>query len=234
MEDKEDFPHLMGSGEAIEAKNPGVAVEFAQLIAKKLDLDLQIKRMDWGKCIKEEVKNGTIDGAIPAGFSKERDEIAAFPKKGDQPDLDKSYTNMNYSVYIKEGSDIDWDGKAFIAPAGTKCGTKTGYSIIPRLKEAGFDVVEASTEENLKKLAAGEIQMVVELELQADRKLAQNPDFAVAIEKLSTPFLSRLNYLILSKAFVSKNPALAEKIWEASGELRKNDYSRLVRKYMSL
>lgn len=234
MEDKEDFPNLMGDGTVLAAKNPGVAVEFVELIAKKLDLELQIKRMDWGKCIKEEVKNGTIDGAIPAGYSAERDQIAMFPKKNGQPDAEKTYTVMNYSVYKKEGTAVEWDGTVFKGAAGAKCGTKTGYSIIPKLKEAGLEVVEGPTAANLKKLAAGELQLVVELELQADRKLAQDPDLATAIEKLPTPFVSRLNYLLLSKEFVRKNPQLADKIWAAAGELRKNDYSRIVRKYLSL
>jgi polar amino acid transport system substrate-binding protein len=85
---------------------------------------------------------------------------------------------------------------------------------------------------SMRKVLAGRLDAYAELENMATNVLAQHPEDLRDIVKLTPPLRSEPYYLVLSKGFQARDPALAERIWNAIGEVaRSPEYRELERKY---
>ena len=74
---------------------------------------------------------------------------------------------------------------------------------------------------------------VAALGVTADLLLKKHPELNKVIVKVSPPIVSKEYYVMLSNQFVNSNPALAEKIWNAIGEMRIKEFPKLVKeKYL--
>jgi polar amino acid transport system substrate-binding protein len=231
-EDKEEFPNFLGNSLEIDWKKPGIVPEMLKMVEKKVGVKFTFRRSAWKRALEVELKEGTTQGLFTASYKKEREAFGAYPMKDGKPDVSKSFYNTKYVFYKLKGSAAIWDGKELKNLKGN-ISVPRGYSIGADLKAMGYVVEESDYAFNdLKKVAAGRVEVCAELELQADNILESNPDLAAKIEKISPPIVDKPYYLMLSNQFVAKNPQLADKIWTAVGEVRESDYKKLLLKYM--
>jgi len=230
-QDKPDFPNVMGEGLQFPATNPGVSVELVRLLEKELKLAIEIKRFPWARCLETELKNGTADGAFIASYKKEREEFGKYPTNADgSVDTSKRVTTLSYSFFKLKNNAWTWDGKTLTGLSGS-VGVPGGYSIADDLTKMGATVIaNGSTELNFRNLLAGRLALVATIDEDGDYIL-KKPEFVGKIEKITTPIVSKPYYVMLSKQFVSKNPDLAAKIWNAVATLREKHYLKISEAY---
>jgi polar amino acid transport system substrate-binding protein len=222
---------VLGEGSLLPADKPGAAVELVRLIEKQLNIKIEINRYPWTRCLETELKNGTADGAFIASYKAEREQFGAYPRKADGTiDPSKRVTTLSYSFYKRTGDAWKWDGKALGEVKG-KIGVPGGYSIAGDLEKMGA-VVDAygSTEVNMRNLLANRLALVATIDDDGDYIVAKK-EFSGKIEKVAIPIVSKPYFIMLSHQFVANNPALAEKIWNASAELRDTQYLKICQTY---
>jgi len=230
-EDKVQYPYYMGDGSAVLPSLPGAAVELVQRLETKIpDLKIMFQRCPVKRCLND-LETGAIDGLFNLSFKASRLTMGAYPWKGDSVDPERRLTTLNYSFYKQKGTDFAWDGKS-VSGTVESIGATTGYSIVDDLKALGLTVSEGtSSEGNLKKLGAGRVSAVAMQETRGDYLISQNPAEYGNIEKVETPIQSKPYYLVLSNQFKAEDAEMAEKIWNAVGELREEQLDQLVAKY---
>jgi polar amino acid transport system substrate-binding protein len=101
------------------------------------------------------------------------------------------------------------------------------------LRERGVRVEEENDlPSSLRKVLAGRLEAYAELENMAADVIARHGDEMRELVKLQPALRTVPYYLMLSKGFVAREPALAERIWSAIGEaMRSPQYRELERKY---
>jgi polar amino acid transport system substrate-binding protein len=232
-ENIEQFPVYIGNSDIVDRNKPGAGIECLKMLESKLGIKVKIERAPWKRVLDVELKNGTIDGAFSASYKKEREALGAYPMKSGKVDKARSLHTDTYAFYKLKDANFRWNGKAVSNLKGM-VGVPNGYSVIDDLKKLGLSVEESNgTLMDLNKLAAGRVGAIAALELTADLLLKKYPDLNKVIVKVATPIASKEYYVMLSNQFVKSNPALAEKIWNAIGGMRKNEFPKLVRdKYL--
>jgi polar amino acid transport system substrate-binding protein len=233
-ENIEQFPVYLGNSDIVDWNKPGAGIECVKMLESKLGIKVTVERAPWKRVLDVELKNGTIDGAFSASYKKEREALGAYPMKGGKVDKARSLHKDTYAFYKLKDANFSWDGKTVSNLKGM-VGTPNGYSVIADLKNLGLSVEESDgTLMDLNKLAAGRVGAVAALELTGDLLLKKNPDLNKAIVKVATPIATKEYYVMLSNQFTKSNQALAEKIWNAIGKMRENEFPKLVRdKYLN-
>lgn len=233
-EDKPAVPMVLGSGEAVNATNPGVAFEVLDMIAQELHLKTKYSRFPWKRELKE-LQENTVDAVFFASFKEDRLEFAEYPMKDGQIDIDKHFMTISYVLYTLKDSPLDWDGNRFIHLTGS-IGVPSGYSIVDDLEKMGVPVDPSPhRENNFLKLIKERVQGVAAQEIFADAYLYFNPDIAQQVEKVLPPLQTKYYYLLLSKQFVKTYPELAQQIWDKIEEKRVDGTIRaVIEKYYSL
>lgn len=178
------------------------------------------------RCL-EELKAGISD-AMASAYAPQRTDIAVFPMAGGAIDASMALGVMNYYVYRRKGSTLDWDGRRFSALGDKKVGVQSGFIyVIERLQQLGvpFDDGAKALEPNLAKLAAGRVDAVVGMMEEADGLVARH--YPGQIERTSKVFEQTPVYLMVSRQFHAQHPQLVERYWEAIRQYRGTlDYRR--------
>lgn len=230
-EDKVDFPHVLGNGQEIDPKKPGVSIEFIRQLGEELGLTVTIRRLPWKRALELELKNGTIDGLFPVSYRKEREPFGVLPWKDGKADEGRSMFVSTYCFYKLKTSPLVWDGRTLRFLQGP-IGAPRGYSIVADLKDLGYEVQESDDVlKDMRRLSQGWLGAVAGLEAAQDHLLASNPEPGKDIVKVQPPISTKHYYLMLSHAFVGKHPELAQRIWDACRELRERELPKLLRKY---
>ncbi len=231
-EDKMDFPQVLGEGQAIPSKDPGVSVEFIRRLGKELGLAITIKRLPWKRALELELRNGTIDGLFPVSHKKGREAFGVLPWKDGKVDESRSMFASTYFFYKLKSSPLAWDGKVLKGLQGP-IGAPRGYSIVGDLRDMGYEVQESDdVRKDMKRLGQGWLGAMAGLESAQDHLLDSSPGLGRNIVKVQPPISTKPYYLMLSHAFVERNPELAQRIWDACRELREKELPRLMRKYV--
>lgn len=122
---------------------------------------------------------------------------------------------QSYHLYVTDGSTVSWDGERLTGLGDRAIGVGRGYSVGETLRALGARLDEEDTaDSNFRKLMAGRIAAVVELEDMADAVLAVSAD-GPKVHRLPIPVQTRPYFLILSRGFVAERPRLAERLWDA-------------------
>jgi len=231
-EDKVDFPQVLGDGREVDWKRPGASIEFIKLLTEELGLRVVIKRLPWKRALELELKSGAIDGLFPVSYRKEREALGVYPMKDGKEDESRSLFVSSYCFYKLRTSPLEWDGRTLRNLTGA-IGASRGYSIVSDLKQMGYKVEESDdVRKDLRRLSQGWLAAVAALEAAEDHLLESLPELSPAIVKVQPPISRKHYYLVLSRAFVARNPELAQRIWGASKELREREMPRILNKYL--
>ena len=227
--DVESELYQLGNSNQI-ASPPGVAVDLLNQVAKELGLEFEYVRLPVRR-VWDSLQNGELVGAFMYSFKDERTQFGVFPMKDGRDNAALRMTSLSYVFYKAKGSPFNWDGKNFTGLDGGTIGFNTTYSIGADLDKRGIKTEEArTTDQNFKKLTAGRIAAYAMQEHTGDLYLAVNK--ITDVEKVATPpYESKPYYLMLSKQFVQKDPALADKVWNTLAKVREEKLQTLLRKY---
>lgn len=187
--------------------------------ARSLGLEIERRVAPRRRCT-EELKNGLVD-AMMGAHSAERAGYAAFPMAGGQVDESKSLATPRYFVYRRKGAPLQWDGRRITGQGGGRIGVESGFTfIIERLQqlELAYDDGSKTLEHNFAKLAAGRLEGVIAMELEAEALIARR--YAGVLERIGKPFEQTPLYLMFSRQFHARHPAYSARLWQALQEHR--------------
>jgi polar amino acid transport system substrate-binding protein len=232
VEDKEDYPWMMGNGTQLVAGKPGAVAELMYAVGKKLGIEVVIVRSAWKRALEVDLASGTVDAIMPASYKKEREAFGVYPLKADGSiDTARRVLTYVYKLYALKGSSFKWDGTKPAAFNG-KVGVVRGYSIVGDLKALGFQVEELeSTDAVVRMLNAGRIDLMADLENKMTFYIETKKDYA-NVAPVDPPIVSKPAYLVFSKQFYSADKAMAELIWKTiSDMIGSGELDRFARKY---
>ena len=165
--------------------------------------------------------NGQIDGALFYSWNPERDQLYAYPKQGNKVDSERRIATLNYVLYKKKGSPLQWDGHTY-TQLSCPIGFNEGWSIGADLAQHGVLVENAKdAEQNLKKLEKGRICGYATLEEAGDSAIARYPE--ALFEKLPLPLSRKKYYLLFNHTLYLKQRQSIEALWSQIGRLRDRD-----------
>ena len=230
FETKESPPRYLGEGTTIPKDRPGLTIELLRLVEKRTGVRFELQRVPWARSLYL-LETNQVDGVFHMSYLPERTRFVAYPMKDGQPDRARSIFTQSYYLYARKGSRMTWDGQKLSAEG--PIGTTRGYSVARRLEELGARVEqENDLPGSLRKVLAGRLDAYAELENMAAGVLARHPDEMREIVKLTPALRTEPYYLVLSKGFQARDPALAERIWDAIAEARLTpQYLELEKKY---
>jgi len=81
-------PWIIGGGSQLSPQLPGIEIELYRLMAARLNLQLEMVRIPWKRCLSE-VKQGRADGIFPASFKPERLSLGVYPMRNGKLDPSK-------------------------------------------------------------------------------------------------------------------------------------------------
>lgn len=235
-EDKEQPPYYMGNTHEVLASKPGVAVEMVQALATKIpEIQIRLVRMPWARCLAGLATN-TWDGIFNASYSRDRLSIGWYPttdgSHAGPVDESKRITTIAYSLYARKDSNLEWNGRILVG-SPKELAAPQGYSIVADLKNLGIGVIEVPGTTNIMSMmAAGRVAGAALQDITADSIIRKNPATYAAIKKIEPPLVQKAYFLMLSHQFVSRNPELAQRIWQVLKEMRETEFGALVAKYL--
>jgi polar amino acid transport system substrate-binding protein len=171
-------------------KNKGFNAEIVTEAFRRAGYQVQIDFMPWDKAI-EEGKKGKYDGVFPEYYSKERAQ-----------DFQYSYffSNSLLVFYKRVGSKIAY--KSLKDLSAYRIGTVKGYINTDEFDNATYlKKVEAdSDEENLRRLAKGELDLIVIDKLVAQYLIKTKvPEAAGKLESIEPPLTIHNLFVIFPK-----------------------------------
>lgn len=232
--ENENFPAIIGNSTKIVKPNPGIIVEYIQILSKQLKVKIEIKRYPWKRCMMQ-LHNGKIDAVFFASYNKKREQIGVYPTINKKPDEAKRAFSATYNFYKLKSTKIEWDGIK-LNNFNDEIGVPLGYSIGAILKKNGHKIYEYSRNLThlIEKLKMKKIKLIASMEHDTDYLIKMNPDFNNQIKKIQPPILTTPYYLLFSHQFIKENRDLAGKMWNTIEDIRKKHYPALFEKYMNL
>jgi len=230
FETKANPPRYLSEGTGIDKDRPGLTIEMLRLVEPRVGVRFELQRVPWARSLYL-LETNQVDGVFHMSYLAERTRFASYPMKDGLPDPARSIFTQSYYLYARTGTRVTWDGER-LAAAGP-IGTTRGYSVVRRLEALGARVEqENDLPGSLRKVLAGRLDAYAELENMATDVLARHAGEMRDIVKLTPALRSEPYYLVLSKGFQARDPALAERIWTAIGEVaRTPEYRQLEGKY---
>lgn len=189
-----------------------------QEAAGKAGLALERRIAPRRRCL-DEIRNGSSDAMI-AAFTPERGAMAAFPLAAGGPDVTRSFGTVRYYPYRRAASAVSWDGERFHGLSGSVDVESAFVFVTDRLRGLGvaYDDGGKTLEQNMEKLRAGRVDIVIGMDLEADRLAASR--HGGRIERAGGAFDLTPMYLMLSKQFHAAHPREAQRLWQAVREVR--------------
>jgi len=229
-------PWIMGGGSQFDPQRPGIEIELYRLMAARLNIRLEMVRIPWKRCLSE-LKLGRLDGIFPASFKPERLSLGVYPMRDGRVDPFRKSRDSAYFLYIRKSSPLGWDGQRFVnlhLMDRRTIGVPLGWSIASDLRRMEIDLLEKPRPTDLLEiLNRGGIAGVVCLDTVTDTYISQKPDRFNQIRKTDPAVAKKAYYLMLSQPFVSRNPALAEKIWDTIAAIKTEDaFAAIMNRYM--
>lgn len=224
--------YIVGGGTTFQKDKPGIEIELYGKVAEELNLSITFRRMPWKLCL-QRLEHNQVDGVFPASFKPERLDIGVFPMRDGQVDPSRRTRNNAYYLYKRASSPIAWDGTAFRNAAGTVA-APMGWAIVEDLKKMNVDVKEVPIHQDSPELLVqNRVEGFICLETVFDGYLKRRPEKYADIRKSSSPIWEKPYYLMLSRGFVEKHPALSVKIWDTIYKIKQSDeFSAIVDKYL--
>ncbi|AUH53262.1 hypothetical protein CXB49_21980 [Chromobacterium sp. ATCC 53434] len=212
-EDAPSYPWLLENGR-------GLSQIMMAMVSRRLGIVIQSEALPWVRCMSE-VKSGRIDGLYKISFTPQRMELGVFPMKNDQADVALRMLTDSYSLYRVKDGGLGWDGRRVVG-AGKGIAAQAGFSVIAQLQQLGLAVDSSSHNVSviLHKVLLGRVDGAALQSRSADDAIAAEPALQGRLDKLEPPLAVKPYYLIFSHAFYQRDPALAQKIWQAVAIVR--------------
>lgn len=215
------YPYTMPDGS-------GYSQQLIRLAMRGLPLQLKNHMAPRARCLQDS-RNGQAD-ALVGVFATERLQWLSYPMKGSEPDPEASLAQLRFMVYRRSGTTADWDGVRFYQLDHGAVGVQFGFSYGLNLERLGVAVDDkaSSAEQVLRKLERGRIPLAI-LQEEQGRSLVESA-FAGRVEALPRPFIQQTLYLIVTREFQARHPALVTRLWEAIAQVRAGaEYQRILR-----
>lgn len=214
-EDEDSHPWLLKGGR-------GLNMIMLAAVEERLALRILVERQPWRRCL-QSLRENQVDGAFKASFSAERQAFAHYPLRNGRADEDRRMLSESYHLFRRKGSDVLWDGQSLVV-GERPVGAQAGFSIVPWLQAKGVRVDDGTrlAEAILTKLVLGRIDAAALQTQQAEHLIRKNPEWAERLERLEPPLVAKPYFLLLSRALVARDAALAERIWDAVAAVRES------------
>ncbi|MCG8618152.1 MAG: transporter substrate-binding domain-containing protein [Desulfobacterales bacterium] len=225
---------INGGGPDFHSEKPGIEIELYRMVARRLDLDIELRRMSWNTCL-HLIEQNRVDAIFPASFKPERMKIGVYPMKDGAVDAGRKTRDNAYYLYTLKNSALDWDGARFTrGDTPAVIGLPEGWAIVDFVVKRYDNVVEEPVNRKLPNLLVhGRLQGFICLETVFDAYLKKGDGIYEDIVKVHPPVWEKPYYLMLSHRFVTGNPALAEGIWNAIREIKQTPaYADMVSRYV--
>ncbi|MCD2516233.1 amino acid ABC transporter substrate-binding protein [Massilia sp. G4R7] len=207
----------------------GLNFELLGEVARRVGVTFDYQSMPWKRCL-EQLRANQVGGAFAVSFNRDRLGLGVYPgvpagaavtPNAPDPQADPA-KRMHIDTYVlvrPKGSRLDWDGKTFHHLEG-RIGFQLGYSVGDFLRLQGVALDEGSQrpDELAEKLVAGRLAGAAMGGGDAIRML-RGP-MGGKLEVLPVPLVEKPYYLVLSHAFVARQPQLAARLWNAIEEVR--------------
>jgi polar amino acid transport system substrate-binding protein len=235
-DDTPGTPWIIGGGNRFNDAAPGIEIELYGHMARRLNLRLHLERMPWKRCLAA-LGQGTIDGIFPASFKPERLKLGAYPMRGGKVDPVRKSRDSAYYLYTLNTLPLNWDGRSFANLEQMKkqtIGVPLGWSIVSDLRRMDIDLLEKPRPiDLLSMLERGGLAGVVCLDTVMDTYIDQMPDRFGQIRKVDLPMARKAYYLMLSHAFASRYPTLADRIWDTIAAIKSEElFDKIVARYL--
>ncbi|MFC3912041.1 hypothetical protein ACFOSS_00980 [Pseudaeromonas sharmana] len=162
---------------------------------------------------------GEIDGALFYSWTTERARQLVFPMRHGQLDPGRRLATLNYVLYRRLGSNVQWNGVQ-LTPQGCAVGYNEGWSVVDYLSQFRMNAhAGKGAEALLKLLAKGRLCAYATLEEAGDAAIARQSG---QFEKLSPPLLRKDYYLLFNPTYYQAHQAEVEALWSRIGALRES------------
>lgn len=199
----------------------GLNLDLLKRVEKHLGEQFLFASKPWRRCL-EEMRNGIVDGTIGGGDSVDRREYSVLPLlPNGQGDPEQALYSDYYLVFIRKGSGASWNGRQFLNLNGDVVAQR-GYIVVEELRQRGHRVRDSikSPEEGLRMLMVGSADAAVVLGVEAEEKLATNPQYQAHIEQARYVFSAVPLYLLISRRAYEADPHRINRVWQGIRTIR--------------
>ncbi|MDP2713910.1 ABC transporter substrate-binding protein [Rheinheimera sp.] len=212
-EDKQLLPYYTGEGHAA-AYLPGVTIEHLQASAAAAgNIRLAFVRFPWRRCL-QKLEQNEVD-ALVATYLPQRSDFAVYPMTADgKPDPARAMSR--HATCLVHRADNDIQHKITQQHGGLVVSRPLGHSNPDY--PAGISVVQVhSQQQALELVLSGRVDATTTLckvngVAGADRQSLRKP-----LRLVYPPLYETTGYLVFSKGFYQRHPALAEQLWQLLG-----------------
>lgn len=204
-------------GLVVEGKN-GVLTDLVIQATGKLGVKAEFINKPWKRCIVL-LQSGEVDGIFAAIWQPEREKWGVFPKHLEQPDERYKIWQVNYQIYARRDSALDWDGKAFTGIV-TGVSAPLGYVAEKKLQQLGVKSRSSYLPADGLNLVAKHRLDGYVLESSIGDYLTRSEGLESDVKPLPIPFFSADWYLPLSHRLAKKYPQAPILFWQALAEAR--------------
>lgn len=205
-------PYVLGT-DKVESP-PGLLIEWTRNALQLAGCKprIVIKRRPPNRQMKE-LELGLLDVLPGFAFIDNPDDHLVFPMKDGQADLDRVVMSDTTSLYVRaDDESVRWDGKT-LQSANPRVGSSTGGASSDRIARGfGWELESAATpQDNLRKLIAGRIDVIMEADVVLGPYLVGAD--ALAVRKLSLPARVTHRYAPVGKRFAAAYPEFTGRFW---------------------
>jgi polar amino acid transport system substrate-binding protein len=204
----------------IDLAGNGVTGQLILQAAREVGINMVFYGAPTTRC-REEIRAGIADGFPTTPYTTALLPFMAYPMQLGKPDPARAVLLARAMVFRRQGSRVDWDGKAFSGLALPALIPFGSVLLSDRLQQmqVPYDDKGKTLSLIFGKLLAGRGDVAIGAEYGGAAELVE-PRFAGKIEVLALPFSEESYYLAVSRSFYDANTARVEQLWDAIGRIR--------------
>ncbi|WP_150104354.1 substrate-binding periplasmic protein [Shewanella sediminis] len=232
FEMQDNMPFIQGVPEdgVIVLGEHGVLADLLILAAEQHGIELSFSFMPWKRCI-QRLGQGKVDGIIAAIWSSERDSWGVFPKMGEAVDNEMAIWFVDYLIYTKSGSGLNWDGSDF---SGVRHGIAAplGYIAYQKLSELGvLHEQNLSLTDGFALLALDRLDGYV-VEESIGRRVIDDLQLTDKLVSLTTPFMRVHWFMPVSHQWYRAHSEFSLEFWLTLKGIRETQGEALLQHYL--
>ncbi|MCX4029259.1 transporter substrate-binding domain-containing protein [Endozoicomonas sp. SM1973] len=230
IEDSGSFPIYRKAASHYTGKHPGFFIEFVREIEADLEVNINIVRMPWKRCLVS-LQEGRVNAVTSASYKPEREKSGRYPKKSGHLDIGRRFNTSSYFLYSIEGASVRWDGNILENKSNLSVGAQRGFSIVADLNNLGIKTTEVDDPGSGFIMLLNSRLSALAVHENVGQVYVRKHD---NIKQLSPPLKTKPYFLIISHQFYDKYPDFSEKIWDTVEKIRNSEkLAKIKDKYYS-